>query len=142
MLDISIHALVKRATCPLAWALHVADISIHALVKRATHYPVVQQLLQGYFNPRPREEGDFQRKSLGISTEDFNPRPREEGDLQACHPLQPCRYFNPRPREEGDGTSSVGTSSSINFNPRPREEGDSVMEWLIHSWNVFQSTPS
>ena len=33
---ISIHALVKRATCPLAWALHVADISIHALVKRAT----------------------------------------------------------------------------------------------------------
>ena len=35
--DISIHALVKRATNAFAFVLHPLLISIHALVKRATH---------------------------------------------------------------------------------------------------------
>ena len=33
-------------------------ISIHALVKRATRYGGIQRVLENYFNPRPREEGD------------------------------------------------------------------------------------
>ena len=35
--DISIHALVKRATRHGDWHFKKSDISIHALVKRATH---------------------------------------------------------------------------------------------------------
>ena len=36
--DISIHALVKRATRHGDWHFKKSDISIHALVKRATTY--------------------------------------------------------------------------------------------------------
>ncbi len=35
-LSISIHALVKRATAPLSLPIALCSISIHALVKRAT----------------------------------------------------------------------------------------------------------
>ena len=35
------------------------DISIHALVKRATFTEHINNVLVAYFNPRPREEGDF-----------------------------------------------------------------------------------
>ena len=56
--EISIHALVKRATI-----LQIADelkklISIHALVKRATCAGKFFKLILVNFNPRPREEGD------------------------------------------------------------------------------------
>ena len=55
---ISIHALVKRATCLVINILNVCDISIHALVKRATVVKPSDFKVAGYFNPRPREEGD------------------------------------------------------------------------------------
>ena len=60
--EISIHALVKRATI-----LQIADelkklISIHALVKRATYPLFRQDDIHPYFNPRPREEGDVCRE--------------------------------------------------------------------------------
>ena len=35
-----------------------------------------------YFNPRPREEGDYGRLQAYTQQLHFNPRPREEGDLQ------------------------------------------------------------
>ena len=35
------------------------DISIHALVKRATVYKGLTVFTYSHFNPRPREEGDF-----------------------------------------------------------------------------------
>ena len=57
-LTISIHALVKRATGdPLVTAFYEI-ISIHALVKRATSFKFFASDGVGYFNPRPREEGD------------------------------------------------------------------------------------
>ena len=34
----------------------------------------------GYFNPRPREEGDEFRPRQIQNQNHFNPRPREEGD--------------------------------------------------------------
>ena len=37
------------------------QISIHALVKRATRYDIYRQSASAYFNPRPREEGDLTR---------------------------------------------------------------------------------
>ncbi len=77
---ISIHALVKRATFLFVFSLFVLVISIHALVKRATLLSVSVFLFLLYFNPRPREEGDFSFCFFAICVGDFNPRPREEGD--------------------------------------------------------------
>ena len=55
-------------------------ISIHALVKRATFYEVYVYYECYYFNPRPREEGDFVLRLSKAHWNNFNPRPREEGD--------------------------------------------------------------
>ena len=56
------------------------NISIHALVKRATYANFVEFVEIFYFNPRPREEGDLRLVSLRHPQKYFNPRPREEGD--------------------------------------------------------------
>ncbi len=58
MYDISIHALVKRATRDNPEELARLIISIHALVKRATCAEVYRADDRRDFNPRPREEGD------------------------------------------------------------------------------------
>ena len=145
------------------------DISIHALVKRATVRTCPRILRSSNFNPRPREEGDLGDCYKDVSVEvisihalvkratpagfagavakaisihalvkratisadknsfwisDFNPRPREEGDEGFG---TTCAYtvdFNPRPREEGDQVKRLSGASATHFNPRPREEGD------------------
>ena len=79
-LNISIHALVKRATTFITEYNKTIAISIHALVKRATLTQVLQRCALRYFNPRPREEGDWRRGVYNVGNFDFNPRPREEGD--------------------------------------------------------------
>ncbi len=56
---ISIHALVKRATSRKYAIWLYANISIHALVKRATAVADCVKHVNAYFNPRPREEGDY-----------------------------------------------------------------------------------
>ena len=56
---ISIHALVKRATAVADETNTESGISIHALVKRATRFRGICRIPQRYFNPRPREEGDY-----------------------------------------------------------------------------------
>ena len=71
---------MKRATsCPIV-SIFGSNISIHALVKRATYIYFVDTSVNNNFNPRPREEGDVSltvHKGVKIY---FNPRPREEGD--------------------------------------------------------------
>ena len=71
---------MKRATLKLPVANKLPDISIHALVKRATIARISVNLSYIYFNPRPREEGDFSMKLDTPLIDNFNPRPREEGD--------------------------------------------------------------
>ena len=78
--DISIHALVKRATLHLCYLYLFHVISIHALVKRATVSRIHRNNPKRNFNPRPREEGDAVKVGDTIKINDFNPRPREEGD--------------------------------------------------------------
>ena len=56
------------------------NISIHALVKRATQSTKLLGSQSGNFNPRPREEGDAAINPDMAGDFDFNPRPREEGD--------------------------------------------------------------
>ena len=58
----------------------VSEISIHALVKRATAWAEGLVDWTQDFNPRPREEGDRYTRSCMAGSCDFNPRPREEGD--------------------------------------------------------------
>ena len=58
----------------------IKEISIHALVKRATYYTKQYIYVQGNFNPRPREEGDLLWDVRITFKFNFNPRPREEGD--------------------------------------------------------------
>ena len=80
-MEISIHALVKRATKELLDIYGGNGISIHALVKRATLQGQLHRGKTLYFNPRPREEGDFNKADTRNKRMDnFNPRPREEGD--------------------------------------------------------------
>ena len=80
-LRISIHALVKRATPGLNIPPWRYAISIHALVKRATSEAVYKLYVTGYFNPRPRKEGDNILTSSVYLPAYFNPRPRKEGDI-------------------------------------------------------------
>ena len=61
-------------------SLSCKRISIHALVKRATCSCRLFIYRFFYFNPRPREEGDTMLKLYAKTTKYFNPRPREEGD--------------------------------------------------------------
>ncbi len=95
--DISIHALVKRATEQIFRSLLYSVISIHALVKRATRFSLCRSLPKIYFNPRPREEGDFTPISTLALPFDFNPRPREEGDNCIEHKCMVARKFQSTP---------------------------------------------
>ena len=82
--------------------LDLIDISIHALVKRATTFYIRFKRIYPYFNPRPREEGDkCGRRSFRLEVY-FNPRPREEGDRFYSLDIFNFKHFNPRPRKEGD----------------------------------------
>ena len=58
-------------------------------MKRATVASDAQCKILKYFNPRPREEGDFLCVKLCTTAHYFNPRPREEGDLLHPQELQP-----------------------------------------------------
>ena len=82
-INISIHALVKRATTLTVTGAAIADISIHALVKRATLLCGRRRIYYVDFNPRPRKEGDSSLRNGGRSGCYFNPRPRKEGDSEA-----------------------------------------------------------
>ena len=64
---ISIHALTKRATCPLPYrGVSYSKISIHALTKRATISDVLLFDLFINFNPRSHEESDVGVIGLAI----------------------------------------------------------------------------
>ena len=69
-----------------------------------------------------RATADVSRSPIKLGY--FNPRPREEGDVPAPHSAEMSGNFNPRPREEGDVKNVYTNDVYVNFNPRPREEGD------------------
>ena len=57
---------MKRATKIPKINLKDEDISIHALVKRATTVLYGRQPCKIYFNPRPREEGDVKDNEASV----------------------------------------------------------------------------
>ena len=107
VINISIHALVKRATPAEKVEEKSVKISIHALVKRATYHGLSPGAVWLYFNPRPREEGDKLAQVINLAVDYFNPRPREEGDAGLTNDKRKFWYFNPRPREEGDFSTLI-----------------------------------
>ena len=72
---ISIHALVKRATLAKRQRNSCRPISIHALVKRATAYIAGIRIMEVYFNPRPREEGDVRSSDSFVRAVTFQSTP-------------------------------------------------------------------
>ena len=102
---------MKRATISAVCYFFDIFISIHALVKRATNRRALQKSTKFNFNPRPREEGDSERKGRGNRLWNFNPRPREEGDRADICRLHTLSDFNPRPREEGDSVDGLLSAS-------------------------------
>ena len=98
---ISIHALAKRATQDMSqthrtrvfqstpsqrgrpagqrWIRRTANISIHALAKRATSSKWSKRYWHGYFNPRPRKEGDLAAHGLYNSATQFQSTPSQRG---------------------------------------------------------------
>ena len=116
---------MKRATALVSVHLQDLDISIHALVKRATISPCSRSIRTVYFNPRPREEGDLHRcadvcRCIGISIHALVKRATIGNDRYHVEATD----FNPRPREEGDSFKTINYRKNFHFNPRPREEGD------------------
>ena len=162
---------MKRAT-GLRGAFFInGDISIHALVKRATNFFRGDPYYPPHFNPRPREEGDSQRHQAtvdvkisihalvkratayflgavrvqfisihalvkratnGISFQNdsikisIHALVKRATRLPLCFDTPSGEHFNPRPREEGDAATHVLMLSRGHFNPRPREEGDPI----------------
>ena len=122
-------------------------ISIHALVKRATFFIYICSFFIFYFNPRPREKGDFGTLRLWRILRYFNPRPREKGDDEnGMQYISDCcisiHALVKRATDEFQDTSQIqyisihalvkratilfmsADKNSFYFNPRPREKGD------------------
>ena len=83
------------------------NVSIHALARRATlRSPMsVHRLMR--FNSRPRAEGDQTSAYRHRVVVSFNSRPRAEGDAAARQAFRLQDRFNSRPRAEGDANTTV-----------------------------------
>ena len=103
-------------------------------------------VVKQHFNPRPREEGDWQTYKGMAFLAYFNPRPREEGDTQLPAQLRGAgisihalvkRATVGKTVSDSKHTISIhalvkraterrfiNSAEFIDFNPRPREEGD------------------
>ena len=72
----------------------------------------------------------------------FNPHPREGGDYPAGMG-QACRLnFNPHPREGGDHQPTTKGATIDNFNPHPREGGDLMCPGTPIRCNISIHTPA
>ena len=80
-LEISIHALVKRATRFLIYIIAFLCISIHALVKRATIFTQVRYNIDNISIHALVKRATSASAGTAWKIMNFNPRPREEGDL-------------------------------------------------------------
>ena len=115
---------MKRATKIKIYKDGTTNISIHALVKRATSRLSIRSARSSNFNPRPREEGDVMQRAFDplnmISIHALVKR----ATVRKRNVESVGLHFNPRPREEGDNGRYNNVWYYGNFNPRPREEGD------------------
>ena len=72
----------------------------------------------------------------------FNPRPREEGDWPCLSGIHACQYFNPRPREEGDLIKCAGMSKGAKISIHALVKRATYKPPTRQCAIKFQSTPS
>ena len=109
-------------------------------MKRAT-WPQAAIIFAGYFNPRPREEGDQLQMCCSSEYIYFNPRPREEGDIMETGIKYQNANFNPRPREEGDKTPIL-IKADQNISIHALVKRATAVVFVPEDYTIFQSTPS
>ena len=144
---------MKRATC--SWAdtgLGLTYISIHALVKRATCAQPGPSAQEGNFNPRPREEGDVLNYYGFVNDNAISIHALvKRATNQPCNTRRSFRISIHALVKRATATAKCDYKTShisihalvkratvlerqskitgtLNFNPRPREEGD---PWCI-----------
>ena len=103
----------------------------------------ISTLVTGYFNPRPRKEGDaiFCTYRIIIFDISIHALVKRATFCAKCKYID-VTYFNPRPRKEGDFCQNMAIQQAIDFNPRPRKEGDYGGNKVTVGVRGFQSTPS
>ena len=162
VVNISIHAPARGATCCTISAAPARRISIHAPARGATplwggYGP------QRYFNSRPCERGDSYFRKMALTSVRFQFTPLREGRLPIQFFVLPDADFNSRPCERGDAFRAVvlsafckfqftplregrpdrkqcSSSRSFYFNSRPCERGDQGQE-RKGGGTIFQFTP-
>ena len=118
-MDISIHALVKRATHRAKYMWHASLISIHALVKRAT------AMARSFFydikisiHALVKRATTSDKLPCGVSDISIHALVKRATSDVVSAVLSDC-HFNPRPREEGDDSISLTMFSSCQFQSTP-----------------------
>ena len=104
----------------------------------------ISTLVTGYFNPRPRKEGDaiFCTYRIIIFDISIHALVKRATFCAKCKYID-VTYFNPRPRKEGDPVVQATPLEVSDFNPRPRKEGDGkIRAFYQRDRRTFQSTPS
>ena len=125
LVDISIHALAKRATSHYTTTVRAICISIHALAKRATIAVNMVVTIFSIFQSTPSQRGRRRPYWHCVRRRKFQSTPSQRGRQKSWNNytfrlyisihalakratngilLTPTehRYFNPRPRKEGD----------------------------------------
>ena len=129
--QISIHAPARGATRLVPDLGQVAVISIHAPARGATSGNKSFLWVYLYFNPRPREGGDFPAAASRTLCRNFNPRPREGGDRgNLCVNIKKTAISIHAPARGATITWTTITPFCRHFNPRPREGGDLSAPWI------------
>jgi len=101
VVDVSIHALARRATIVRDRHARAVRVSIHALARRATISSRRSSQISTGFNPRPRAKGDAGRTVGRTFAGRFNPRPRAKGDVTLPIVPVPVPEFQSTPSREG-----------------------------------------
>ena len=120
--QISIHALAKRATIGLIFAPFGTSISIHALAKRATRCDKCY-FLWDKFQSTPSQRGRRIYCCIYIIKRNFNPRPRKEGDLFLDKIATACIEFQSTPSQRGRHGDFMDSFLFFQFQSTPSQRG-------------------
>ena len=124
LINISIHAPTRGATCVQFVPSKIWDISIHAPTRGATTRIILQQAICLFQSTLLQEERlCFWCFRINRSC-NFNPRSYKRSDKQLEHWRLLMTYFNPRSYKRSDYSYRRDAGSRFNFNPRSYKRSD------------------
>ena len=141
-IDISIHALVKRATCLKLRLYQSCMISIHALVKRATTPPKLYVTFLQISIHALVKRATYDMPTIYCEQQISIHALVKRATSETFNTLSIRFYFNPRPRKEGDRKRSCctgNTAISIHALVKRATIADREPQLCLL---LFQSTPS